>query len=145
MQYWFVVHSLNSYRENRNLIGFAERISASNEKTPINNFVNMIMPKDKIIYYCKGKNLILGIFEIKKKVYKLEKRWRIYPIQFKIKPVLLPSKKINFKKLVFSKKLDMFKRLNDISRWGSVIQGRNVIKPLTNNDFKLIQNELENL
>lgn len=142
VNYWFVVHSSESYKENPNLIGFAER-KFNNERLPINSLINLIRPNDLIVYYCKGNRSIIGIFMIKGRVYNFEDKWKKNPIQFKIVPEFLPKKEFDFKELVYSKKLDMFKRLNDISRWGSKIQGTNVIRLLSKNDFDLIFKSLK--
>jgi len=55
----------------------------------------------------------------------------------------MPALPFDFKSLVFSPdtKLDMFKKLEDLKDWGSVLQGQvSVIKPLTEHDFNIMLN-----
>jgi len=151
---WFVVHSLESYEENPRLIGFSGKtdldgkpiVDRNKKPVPFNKNVKKVKPGDQIIYYCKTDYVIKGIFEIEGSAYDIEPKWSSSPFQFRIKAVFVPAKPLDFKSLVFSPdiKLDMFKKLDDLKRWGSVIQGQvSAIKPLTENDFNILVNALK--
>jgi len=150
---WFVVHSLESYGQNPQLVGFSGKtdldgkpiLDRNKKPVPFNKNVKIVKPGDKIVYYCKTDYVIKGIFEIIESVYDIEPQWRYSPFQFRIKPVFIPAKPLDFKSLVFSPdiKLDMFKKLDDLKRWGSVLQGQvSAIKPLTEHDFDIILDAL---
>lgn len=150
---WFVVHSLQSFEDNPKLIGFSNKadldgnpIFDKNKKpVPNNKNVKKVKPGDQIVYYCKFDYLIKGIFEIVESVYDVEPKWKNTLFQFRIKPVVTPEP-FDLKSLVFSPdiKLDMFKKLDDLKRWGAVLQGQfNALKLLTEHDFNIILNALK--
>lgn len=153
MNKWFVVHSLESYKENSRLIGFSGKtdldgkplLGRNKKPVPLNKNVEKVKPGDQIVYYCKSDYVIKGIFEIVEAVYEIEPQWRFSPFQFRIERVFVPAKPFDFKSLVFlpSVKLDMFKKLDDLKRWGSVLQGQvSAIKPLSEHDFNIIESAL---
>lgn len=126
--YWFIVHSVESFKRHPDTIAFKENIG----------HVNHLKKGDIIVYYCKGSMDIKGIFVITEKTN--ESEFGKYSIGMKIAPKLVPKKEINFRSIVRSEKLDMFKRLRDISRWGACIQGRvNAVKPLSEHDFHIVE------
>jgi len=151
---WFVVHSLESFEDNPRLIGFSGKtdldgnpIFDKNKKpVPNNKNVKRVKHGDQIVYYCTFDYIIKGIFEVVESVYDIEPKWQNSPFQFRIKPVVVPPEPLDFKILVFSPdiKLDMFKKLDDLKRWGSVLQGQvSALKPLTEHDFNIIMNALK--
>jgi len=151
---WFVVHSLESFEQNPRLVGFSGKtdldgkpvLDRNKKPVPFNKNVKRVKLGDQIVYYCKIDYVVKGVFEVVESVYDVEPQWRASPFQFRIKPVFVPAKPLDFKSLVFSPdiKLDMFKKLDDLKRWGSVLQGQvSALKPLTEHDFNSILNALK--
>ncbi len=150
MKYWLIVHSLESFNQNPNLIGFAAKAELDGRAVkdkegkliPAFKTITEIKSGDKIIYYCKGDSVIKGIFEIAKPVYAQEPQWPDSPFQFQIKPLLVPDEPFNIKLILSS--LELFSHLDNIKNWGMALQGKyNSIKELSVKDFQFIENTLK--
>jgi len=134
---WLVIHSLESYNENKKMIGLGIK---GRKKNVLPFIANEIKEGDFIVYYVKSAKQILGIFKILKK--ENQKIWKDKIFHFSIKPYMTPKQPIEFKKLLF--KLDLFKHLSDIKKkWGASIHGTsNAIKELTLRDFDVVKKEI---
>ncbi len=140
MTNWFIVHSRESYDKHPNLIGFKEKFSKEEETKPVNSYVNLIERDNRIVYYIKNEKIIKGIFKVISKSKRI-KNFKDFPFLFEIKPLYLLKKGIDFREIVYNEELDMFKKISDRgakNMWGSVIQGKNVIKPISEHDYKII-------
>lgn len=135
MKYWFIVLSEEAFGKNSNFIGIGKKrdyIIIPKNATLINN-------GDKIIYYIKFLHKIVGVFEVQKT---LKVIWEDKPVHFRIKRISKDNKTINIKEIISN--LELFSHLSDIhSKWGASIQGiSNSVKPLSENDYKLILKSL---
>lgn len=146
MKTWFIVHSLESFGQNPRMIGFAGKTKldgspvhdSSGNPVPAFGRIEEMKPGDTIVYYCKGDSVIKGIYKIVKEHYAKENQWPDSPFQFEIRPIAELEEPYDFRPLVSS--LDLFKGLTDVRYWGVNLQGvTNSIKPLTNNDYQLIE------
>lgn len=149
MKKWLIVHSLESFKQNSRMIGFAAKTAPDgspildNDGNPIPALgrVSEIRPGDRIIYYGKGDSVIKGIYEIVQSHYARETQWPDSPFQFETKPIVELEEPYDFKLLLPS--LDLFKHLSELRKWGSSLMGiTNAIKPLPEHDYELIENAL---
>lgn len=147
MNKWLVVHSLESYGQNPELVRFPAKTELDGSITkdkkgnpiPALKAITEVKPGNRIVYYCKGDSVIKGIFEIVEPVFAKEKQWPDSPFQFKIKPEITVDEPLNFKLLVSS--LDSFKHLG--KKWGMSLQGKyNALKKLSDHDFEIIEKAL---
>jgi len=155
---FFIVHDEESFENHPNLIGFGVKtdldknpIRGKNGKAiPENLTVARIKTGDKIIYYSRGDYLIRGIFTVREKLEEGDKRraqdWSPSGIQFVIERFVKPRNDVDFRNIIFSGKsaLDMFSHLENLKKqWGMSVGGKNYIKEITNHDFEIIRNALE--
>lgn len=149
MKTWFIVHSLESFGQNPRMIAFAAKSkldgsparNSHGNPIPAIGRISEIKPGDRIVYYCKGDSVIKGIYEIIQEHYAKESQWPDSPFQFEIKPIVELEEPYDFRPLVSS--LDLFKGINDLRHWGPSLQGvTNSIRPLTSNDYQLIEKSI---
>lgn len=149
MNKWLIVHSLESYRQNPRMIGFAAKtkldgsieLDKQGRPIPYFNRILQLRASDRIVYYCKGDSVIKGIYEIVQSQYSKESQWPDSPFQFEIKPILELEEPLDFRLLIGS--LDLFKDLANPLRWGGKLMGStNSIRPLTDHDFEVIERAL---
>jgi len=151
MNRWLIVHSPESYEQNPNVIGFKRKIDPIGSKPeldelgqeiPENKEVLKIREGDLVVYYVRSKSVIIGIFKVERAVHGEEKAWPDHPFQFRIEPVVVPESPVPMKPLV--PQLELFGGLEDLSRWGSRLQGPyNTVKELSQKDYSLISKTLE--
>jgi hypothetical protein len=155
---FFVVHDEDSYEKHPDLTGFYVKTDLNG--TPIRDKNNKLIPEhstvseiksgDKVVYYTRGDYLIRGIFEVGEKLGESDNRrakdWTRGLIQFAIKPILKPKSDVDFRNMVFSGKdtLEMFSHLENLKKqWGMSIGGRNYIKKISEHDFTIIENAIQ--
>lgn len=155
---FLVVHDEESYEKHPDLIGFYVKTDLSGNPVrdkngglvPEHPTVGEIRPKDKIVYYTRGDHLIRGIFEVDEKLSESGNRrakdWKRGLIQFTIKPLLKPKSDVDFRNIIFSGKetLELFSHLDNLKKqWRMCIGGKNYIKKISMNDFKIIERALQ--
>jgi hypothetical protein len=154
---FFVVHDEESYKGHPNLIGFYVKTdldgnpirNAKGRLIPDHPTVKEIRPKDRVVYYTRGDHLIRGAFEVTEKLKEGDARrakdWTRGLIQFVIEPLLKPRGDVDFRNIIFSGKdtLEMFEHLDNLKKqWGMSIGGRNYIRKISLQDFKIIERAL---
>ena len=122
MKKWLIVHTEKSYITNQNIIGF------NYEKA------NNIQPDDYIIYYLKGGS-IKGLYKVSDKPWGKERTWSA-KIQIELQPIKVLEKAIDFRPV--ASRLELFE--NNPDKWGTQLQGSNNIKELSEHDFTIIEN-----
>lgn len=140
MNYWFVIHSLESYREHRDLIGCDVK---EGTKQPRYGPFNKIKKGDKIVYYAKGDMVIVGIFDVVSNMKYLESdpAWG-EDVVYDIKPDIMPQEgyALDFKALIDDPncKFKLFKGDWRYQIWG------HTCRPLPPEDFELIRKSILN-
>lgn len=149
MKKWLIVHNLESFRQNPQMIGFAAKtkldgsLVEDNEgkAVPAITRINEIKPGDRIVYYCTGDSVIKGIYEVVQPLYAEEKQWPGSPFQFEIKPIIELEDPLDFRLLLSS--LELLSGLPDLRKWGMILMGiTNSVKPLSEHDYNLIEESL---
>ena len=127
MRKWLIVHSQDSYNTNKNVIGF------DYEKA------NNIQPDDYVVYYLKGGS-IKGLYKVSDKPWSREQTWSA-KIQIELEPIKVLKNAIDFRPIV--SKLELFE--NNPEKWGTKLQGFNNIKELSEYDFIIIENFINDM
>lgn len=127
MKKWLIVHEQASYDTNPKMIGF------DYEKA------NSIQPDDYVIYYLKGGK-VKGLYKVAEKPWGRESSWTS-KIQIKLEPLKVLTEGVDFKPLVAVLKLFENHRKN----WGAQLQGPNNIKEISDYDFAIINNLIDEM
>lgn len=96
VKYWFVRHNMQAYKEHSDRIGREQTRAAK-----IRHFRNLTKG-DKIIYYAKDTQKIIGLFEIASDTWvpfegsNTDIEWGGRTLCYEIKPLYIPSKPIEF-------------------------------------------------
>lgn len=135
MNKWFIIHTLESFKQNPRMIGFIDRFK---------NKVNDIRPGDIIIYYCRsspdGKNRgIKGIYEIVQYHYAKETKWPDSHHQFELKPIIELE---NLQDLALLLKQKSLSFIGGNKKWGIYLRGKSII-PINDNDHDIIKNFIQ--
>lgn len=140
MNYWFVVHSLESYRQHRDLIGC--NVKEGTREPKYGPFGN-IKKGDSVVYYAKGDMVIVGIFEVISNMKFLEDdpEWG-EDVVYRIEPAIAPPEgyALDFKALVEDPnlKFKLFKGDWRYQIWG------HTCRLLSPEDFELIKDAMLN-
>lgn len=141
MSYWFIVHSLEAYKQHSDFIG-AEVKETGIRKPKFSLFAD-IQKGDKIVYYGKRDKVVVGLFDVVSNIEYLpdDKHWGEVLV-YQIASWKMPPKGfyLNFEKMIHDETihLDLFP---DKDVWGAYLRGKTCIK-LTRSDFELIMNSL---
>lgn len=135
MQYWFIVHTRESYNERNDLIGFVA--SRHDATKPHLNAVNQMKPGDRLVYYMKAPDsAILGTFKITEGPKFFYEEWSSGIFQFRIEKVEVSEKDpLPIQDLV--PKLKFFEGLQGPS-WRFKL--RTAIQQISEADYLIIEN-----
>lgn len=127
-RYWLIVHDMNAYEENSRVLGFEDNIyNAKN-----------IKPKDIVVYYLSGVSAIKGIYIVCEKPWEKEPNWD-NEHQIRIEEIIELDNELDFKLIVPD--IDLFKNKE---KWYSHIQGTNAVRELSYEDYKKIEDYVNN-
>lgn len=155
---FFIVHDADSFENHPNLIGFG--VKTDLDKKPLRDNDGKVVPEnltvtkikagDRIVYYTLGDYLIRGIFTVCETLEEGDKRrakdWSPFGIQFIIEPLVMPKNDVDFRNIIFFGKntLNMFSHLDNLKKqWGMSVGGKNYIKEITQHDFKIFHDAVE--
>ncbi|MFA6191277.1 MAG: HNH endonuclease [Sulfurimonas sp.] len=127
MKKWLIVHSKESYNTNQNMIGFNDKKAQD------------IAPNDYVVYYIKG-GYIKGLYKVLNKPWTRESSWNSN-YQIEIESIKILKEAINIRPFILT--LELFEKHNNDGHWGTVLQGSNNIKELSEHDFLVLKNIID--
>jgi len=138
MNYWLVIHSLDSYKEHPDLIGCPVNLRYTKNKPRFKLF-SKLAEGDKIVYYAKGKKIV-GLFQINSDMLFIDDdpKWGSMFV-YSIAPIAMASTGyIELEKIIPNPITDL-EIFQNAKNWASVLQGKVVLR-LSVTDYIIFEN-----